>query len=436
MYATHRERFLAVLEEASAAAVVFSGTHKIRNADSEYRFRPESDFWYLTGFEEPDSVLVLAPGNDEAQSILFVRERIPEEETWTGRRLGVDRAPEALGVDQAYPISELWERMGKLLHGHERLVYASGRDETRDRKMIEIMAELRMLSRRGHVAPDEWLEPTHSLHELRLRKSEEELEDMRRAAAITTEAHRAVMAQAGPGVNEAELDALLDYTFRRRGSTGGAYTNIVAGGINATVLHYVENDDELENGELLLIDAGAEWNYYASDVTRTFPVNGKFSPRQRQLYDVVLRAQHAAIEAIRPGTVFQDVHEASLKAICEGLIDLSLVQGSLDEVIEKGLYQPFFMHKTSHWLGLDVHDCGPYFVEGDSRALEPGMVLTVEPGIYVPIEGEVADGLEPEWRGIGIRIEDDILVTRDGHENLTPDIPKDPEEVEAACRVG
>ncbi len=429
-YVRHRRRFLQQLQASGTAALIFTASPKVRNHDAEYRFRPDSDFWYLTGFDEPESVLVLLPGRSAGESVLFLRERVPAEEQWTGRRLGVERAPEVLGVDEARPIGSLWTELAQLLKGYRRVIYSSGQDEDRDRRVLQLGARLRRGARGGVVAPAEWIDPAGSLHELRLFKGEAELALMRRAADLTAEAHLAAMAAAAPGVNEAEIDALLEYTYRRRGSTGAAYTNIVAGGANACILHYIQNDQPLRAGELLLIDSGAEWQYYAGDVTRTFPVDGRFRPEQRELYEVVLDAQKKAIEHTRPGNTFVSVHETALRALVEGLVRLGLLKGSVDGLIESQAYQRFYMHRTGHWLGLDVHDQGAYYLDGQSRKLAEGMVTTVEPGLYVSPED---DTVEPRWRGIGIRIEDDVLVTADGHEVLTAAIPKEVDELEAAC---
>ncbi|TDJ68982.1 MAG: M24 family metallopeptidase [Planctomycetota bacterium] len=434
MYRQHRERFLALLKEQHAVAVVPTATPKTRNHDSEYRFRPDSDFWYLTGFAEPESVLVILPslGEDESDEIiLFLRESDRDKEVWTGRRLGIDRAASELAIDLAFPIEELWTRLPDLLSGYERIVYSTGQDEETDRQMIRAINTLRRKARGGLRPPVELIDHVPLVHELRLFKDEREIECMRRAAEITTEAHLAAMAETQPGVREHEIDALLDYTFRRRGSTGPAYGNIVAGGANACILHYHENDQELRDGELLLIDAGAEWSYYASDVTRTFPVNGTFSPEQRAIYEVVLEAQLAGIEQVKPDVSFISIHEAALAKIVDGLLALGLLEGSRADIIEHERYKRFYMHKTGHWLGLDVHDCGYYSEDGRSRALKPGMTLTVEPGIYVAADDETVDA---RWRGIGVRIEDDLLVTEAGHEILTEKIPKSIEDVEAACR--
>lgn len=434
MYRQHRERLLKLLKRERAAAVVPTARPKTRNHDSEYRFRPDSDFWYLTGFAEPDSVLVVLPslGEDEPDEVvLFLRERDREKEIWTGRRLGVDAAASKLAVDLAFPIEELWTRLPDLLSGYERIVYSTGRDEETDRQMIKTINTLRGKARGGLRPPVDLIDHVPLMHELRLFKDERELECMRRAAEITTEAHVAAMAETQPGMRENEIDALLQYTFLRRGSTGPAYDNIVAGGANACILHYHENDQELRDGELLLIDAGAEWSYYASDVTRTFPVGGTFSAEQRAIYEVVLAAQLAGIEHVKPGVSFISIHDVALGKIVDGLLALGLLEGSHAEVIEHETYKRFYMHKTGHWLGLDVHDCGYYSEDGRSRSLKPGMVLTVEPGIYIAADDET---VAARWRGIGVRIEDDVLVTEAGHEVLTAKIPKSVEDVEAACR--
>ena len=431
MHREVRARFLDLLSQEDACALIPTGTPPTRNNDCEYLFRPHSDFFYLTGFREPDSVLLLLSRNEELSTVLFLRERNPKDETWTGRRLGTERAAEALGVDAAYDIDEMWERLPELLKGHRRLVYRLGDDEARDRDLIQIVGDLRRMARAGTVAPTEWVDPDPSLHELRLIKTKAEEQLMRKAAAITAEAHVAAMAAAQPGVNECEIDALIGYTFQRHGSPGSAYSNIVAGGENACILHYVENNQPLRAGDLLLIDAGCEWEYYASDVTRTFPVSGTFSEEQRALYSVVLEAQKAAIAVTKPGVTFETLHRTALAKLVEGLVDLGLLEGSVEELIEDKAYSRFYMHSTSHWLGLDVHDCGTYWSKTGSRPLEVGMVLTVEPGLYIAVDDETVD---ERWRGIGIRIEDDLLVTENGHDVLSDAIPKEIDEVEAACR--
>jgi Xaa-Pro aminopeptidase len=438
----HRSRALEALQARGAAGIFPTARHKVRNFDAEYRFRPDSDFAWLTGFSEPDSVLVLLPALPGAldfdgkpwkggpRSILYLRERDRSMEIWTGRRLGVERAPATLGVDLARPIERLWSDLAVVLKGVQRVMWRFGVDAEEDRRMTELLGKLRMTAKGPVPPPIEVLDTGPVLGELRLKKSKAELELMRRAASITKEAHAACMAAARPGMNEREIDALLEWHFRARGGTGAAYTNIVASGANATILHYNDNNAPLKDGDLLLIDAGAEYEWYASDVTRTFPVNGRFSAEQRALYEVCLEAQAKAIAHVQPGVSFTSVHETALRALVEGLVKLGLLQGTVEEELKSDNYRRFYMHRTSHWLGLDVHDCGAYNVDGTSRVLEPGMVLTVEPGLYVAEdEATVAE----RWRGIGIRIEDDVLVTVHGHEVLTAGIPKTVEEVEAAC---
>ncbi|MFT5291232.1 MAG: Xaa-Pro aminopeptidase [Planctomycetota bacterium] len=432
MHHALRQRFLNVLAREEACALIPSGSAPTRNSDCEYLFRPEGDFFYLTGFREPDCVLLLVPQNEEVKSVLFLRDRDPKSEVWTGRRLGVERAPGELQVDAAYDIDEMWSVLPDLLKGNNRMVYRLGRDEERDREMISLVGDMRDRARRGAIAPTQWIDPSVWLHELRLIKTNAELGCMRRAAEITAEAHIAAMATATAGESEMEVDALLNYTFRKNGSSGSAYNNIVAGGDNACILHYVENDAELVDGELLLIDAGCEWEFYASDVTRTFPVSGTFSKEQRALYAVVLDAQKAVIESVKPGLCFDELHNLGKLSLVRGLLGLGLLEGTPEEALESEEFGRFYMHGTSHWLGLDVHDCGSYWGTDESRRLEPGMVLTVEPGIYLAAdEGAV----EERWRGIGIRIEDDVLVTPTGHEVLTSAIPKEIDEVEAACQA-
>ncbi|MBL8862231.1 MAG: aminopeptidase P N-terminal domain-containing protein [Planctomycetes bacterium] len=432
-FAAHRRRFLDVLSAQRAAAVVATSPARLRNADTEHRFRPDSDFWWLTGFAEPESVLVLLPAlepESRARSVLFLRERDRERETWNGRRLGVESAAGALLVDEARAIGKLWTDLPALLRGYERIVYRTGVDEARDRELLAVLARLRATVKVAAPPPAAILDPQTSLHELRLVKDDGELEAMRRAARITREAHVAAMRAARPGVNEREIDALLDGTFRRLGGTGAAYTNIVAGGANATILHYIENREPLRDGELLLVDAGCEYDWYASDVTRTFPVNGRFSADQRAVYEIVLEAQLAAIEAVKPGLPFDAPHRAAVAKLAAGLARLGVLEGPPEEAATQQALQRFTLHRTSHWLGLDVHDCGAYLVDGAPRPLAPGMVLTVEPGLYFAADDETVD---PRWRGIGVRIEDDVLVTPDGHEVLTRGIPKLVAEIEEAC---
>lgn len=435
MYGAHRRRLLSALELRGTAAVIPTARVKQRNSDSEHRFRPHSDFFWLTGFTEPQSVLVLLPhfGARPARSVLFLREKNRDQEIWSGRRLGVEAAPAQLGVDEAYPIHELSKRLPELLKGYPTLMYRAGADEERDREVFGVLGRLRAQSRIVEPVPQEVLDPALILHELRLFKDPDELAVMRRAADITARAHTAAMRAARAGVNESAIEALVEYEFRRNGANGPAYTSIVAGGANACILHYVENASALSEGELLLIDAGAEVGCYASDVTRTFPIGGRFNAEQAALYEVVLAAQFDAIAKTVVGARFEDVHRAALERLVHGLCALGLLRETPEQALASETYKRFYMHRTSHWLGLDVHDCGSYVQDGHSRVLAPGMVLTVEPGLYV---SEDDDEVDARWRGIGIRIEDDVLVTAEGHEVLTASIPKRINELEVACARG
>jgi Xaa-Pro aminopeptidase len=432
LYRENRARFLARLEAEGAAAVLPTAPQRTRNHDNEYPFRPDSDFWYLTGFDEPGAALVLLPKGplrERSESVLFLREKKAEEEVWTGRRLGLAAAPTALGVDRALPIEDLWKALPDLLEGAERIVWRGGLDEARDRALMGVLNTLRQRPRNLPPRPAALLDPAPILHEQRLFKSAAELELMRRAADISSEAHTAAMGAAQPGMREHELDALLSYVFRSRGAGGEAYPNIVAAGENACILHYRASSAELKAGELVLVDAGCELECYASDITRTYPIDGRFNDEQKALYEIVLAAQLAALAAVKPGATVVGVHEVALDVLVRGLLELGLLEGSVQEVLESGSYRRFYMHRTSHWLGLDVHDCGAYALDGSSRALEPGMVLTIEPGLYVAPDDETVDA---RWRGIGIRIEDDALVTARGNEVLTS-APKSVEDVEQAC---
>jgi len=424
--APRRARFLSQMEEG--VAIFSTSSELIRNADSHHRFRPDSDFYFLTGFAEPDAVMVLAPQHPTHRYILFVRPRDEAREVWNGRRAGIEGAVSQFGADIAYPIEELEARLPTYLEGARQLYYRLGIYPDRDRQVIQALHTLRHAKRRLTPSPTTIVDASVLLHEQRLYKEPGELELMRRAASISGAAHRAAMAFTRPGRTEYEVEALLEHFFRHHGALGPAYPSIVGSGENATVLHYVENHAPLRDGEMLLVDAGAEFRYYAADITRTYPVNGRFTSHQRAVYEIVLTAQLAAIDQVRPGVPYIRAHETVLRVLTEGLVELGLLKGSIDELLETEAYRPYYMHGTSHWLGLDVHDAGDYVREGAHRSLEPGMVLTVEPGLYF------GDGL-PEaaqpFRGIGIRIEDDVLVTPDGHDVLTHETPKTIEALEA-----
>jgi Xaa-Pro aminopeptidase len=399
----------------------------VRNNDVDHEYRQDSDFYYLTGFDEPESVLVLDA--KDRKVTLFVRPRDRDREVWDGPRAGVDGA-KALGADEAFVISELDEKLPNLLQNHQRVYYRLGASRRFDDRLLGAIDKVRGRHRLGATAPVEIVDPGAVLHEMRLRKSPTEIETMRTAARITREAHELAMSRTRPGMFEYEVEALLLDTFRRHGSERPAYGSIVGSGPNACVLHYRKNDRKIDGGELLLIDAGCEYGYYASDVTRTFPVGRGFSRSQQAIYELVLHAQEEGIKATRPGATLDEIHRLDVEIITRGLVDLGLLKGDVKQLIESEGYKRFFMHRTSHWLGMDVHDVGAYFEGGKARVLEPGMVLTVEPGIYIAPDDET---VAPEWRGIGVRIEDDVLVTAGAPEVLTAGIPKTVDEVVRAC---
>lgn len=398
-----------------------------RNSDVEYPFRQDSDFYYLTGFNEPESVAVLVPGRKHGEYVLFVRERDPARETWDGRRAGPEGATRDFGADDAFPITDIDEILPGLLENRTAVYYTMGVHQDFDHRVVGWVNSLRTQARNGRHPPQEFVALDHVLHDMRLYKSRSELDLMREAARIGANAHLRAMRFAKPGRNEFEVMAEIVHEFRRH-NADTSYHPIVGGGPNACILHYRENDQVLKDGELLLIDAGCEYESYASDITRTFPVNGRFTPEQRSVYDVVLAANRAAISKVRPGNHWNDPHDAAVHTITQGLVRLGLMKGRVSSLVREGAYKKFFMHRTGHWLGMDVHDVGDYKVGDEWRVLEPGMALTIEPGIYIP--GSTR-GVPARFRGIGIRIEDDVVVTRDGCEVLTHRVPKEPREIEA-----
>ena len=414
-----------------AVAIVATAPERVRNRDSLHPYRFDSYFYYLTGFDEPEAVLVLT-GGAAPRSILFCRTRDPEKEVWDGFRWGPEAARDAFRFDEARPIAELDAAMPDLLADRPAIHCAVGADPAWDERVIGWINAVRARSRAGVAAPAEIRDVRAALDEMRLVKDDHELGVMRRAAAISCAAHRRAMAFARPGVHEYEVEAELTHEFRRRGAQALAYPPIVAGGANACVLHYVANRERLRDGDLLLIDAGCELDGYASDITRTFPVNGAFSAAQREIYELVLAMQTAAMQAIRPGAQWIAPHDAALQVLAQGLIDLGLLAGSAAEVLEKEAYKPFYMHRTGHWLGLDVHDAGDYKRGGEWRRLQPGMTFTVEPGCYI----RPGEGVPERYWHIGVRIEDDVLVTADGCEVLTADAPKTVEDLTAWMREG
>jgi Xaa-Pro aminopeptidase len=408
------------------ALLLMSPPERLRNGDAHYKFRQDSDILYLTGFVEPGAVVLLRPGHPTTPFVLFVRPRNPAEETWTGRRVGVEGAVRQLGADAAFSVEELDDKLAELVAGAEELHYPFGREPALDLAIARLLGRLRGGERRGRRAPVRLSDARLTLHEMRLVKSPEEVAVQRRAADITAEAHIAAMGAARAGGNEREIEALIDYTFRRRGGDGPGYATIVGAGVNATILHYVENSAPLQPGQLLLIDAGCEVDGYTADVTRTFPVGARFSEPQRRLYEAVLETQEAAIESVKPGATLDAIHDAVVERLTGHLVALGILSGEVPALIAAGAYKAFYMHRTSHWLGLDVHDVGFYAEGGVARPLAPGMVLTIEPGLYI-----AEDAAAPaEYRGLGIRIEDDILVTPTGHENLTLATPKSVLEIE------
>jgi len=427
-FAARRTQLLDAIGDG--VAVFPSAPLAVRNRDVEHPYRQDSDLYYLTGLEEPESLLVLTNQHEEHRVVLFVRPKKREREIWDGPRAGVEGAVEAFGADVAFPIDELPKRLPDYLGNVERLHYRLAQNDEADAKIFDCLNLLRRGVRRGVTAPEVIIDSSVHLHEMRLRKSDAELARMRGAAAITKEAHLRAMRITRPGMHEYEIDAELLHIFRKHGSQRPAYESIVGSGPNATILHYRAGDRVMNDGELVLIDAGCELGYYASDVTRTFPVNGRFSNEQRAVYDVVLRAQKAGIEAVKPGVTLEALHDGAVRSITEGLVAIGLLEGDVDALIEDKKYEPFYMHRTSHWLGMDVHDVGHYYVEGEHRPFEPGFVLTVEPGVYIATD---ADGVDERWRGIGVRIEDDVVVTKSGHDVLTDGIPKEIDDVEAAC---
>ena len=407
--------------------ILLAAPARIRNNDAYYPYRQDSDFLYLTGFREHDAMLVMIPQGKEGQCMLLCRSRDPEREMWDGAMVGLDSAVSEYGMDQAFDFSEVEKRLPDLLHDRDRIYYDLGRNPMFDQRLIGWLNEFRGKSRKTFHAPEEIHALDHMLHDMRLYKSREELSTMRRSAKVAIEAHERAMRLCTPGLNEADIHAELLYTFTRR-HCEPSYIPIVGGGANGCVLHYIKNRDMLKDGDMLLIDAGAEYDGYASDITRTFPINGKFSPEQRDLYEVVLAAQAAGIKQAYAGKQWQDMHDAAVKVATEGMISLGILEHCLEEELETEGYKPFYVHNTGHWLGLDVHDVGEYQIDGHSRELEPGMVMTVEPGIYIhPEENSVAEC----WRGVGIRIEDNIAITRDEPRILTGDLVRKPDDIEA-----
>jgi len=419
-FAERRRRLMERMAPQSIA-IMPAAPERTRNRDVLHPFRQDSDFFYLSGFDEPEAVLVLIPGREHGESVLFCRDRDPDKEKWDGARLGPEGAIEELGFDDAFPMSVIDEILPGMIEGRSRVYYPLGRDQSFDHQVMEWLKIIRSKVRSGAQPPGELVALEHTLHELRLYKSAAEIKVMAKAAKISAQAHCRAMKRAAEGVMEYQLEAELIHEFMSNGARGTAYPSIVGAGANGCVLHYIENSAPLRAGDLVLIDAGCEYQCYASDITRTFPVNGRFSDAQKALYEVVLAAQEAAIAEVKPGNHWNQPHEAAVKVLTQGLVDLGLIKGPLEEAIAEERYRPFYMHRTGHWLGMDVHDVGDYRVEGVWRLQEPGMVMTVEPGLYIAPDNTDVD---EQWRGIGIRIEDDVVVTREGNRILTDDVPK------------
>ncbi|MHC9511730.1 Xaa-Pro aminopeptidase [Kangiella sp. M94] len=412
----------------NSIAILPSATEKVRSHDVHYPFRQDNDFWYLTGFNEPESVAVLIPGRKHGEFILFNREKDVTQEIWHGKRLGQEGVVEQLGADDAFPISDIDDILPGLMEGKERIYFAFGAHPEFDQHIMDWRSQLQSQSVRGSEPPGELVDLRHHLHDMRLIKSSAEIQRLRHAAKTAAKAHCELMKACEPDKTEMQMEAVLHYHYVQGGCRFPAYPSIVAGGDNANILHYVENGDVLNDGDLLLVDAGCEFEHYASDITRTIPVNGQYSKEQALLYDLVLEAQLAAIEMIKPGNHWAQIHDKAVEVITKGLVELKILKGGVKDLIKRGAYRDFFMHKTGHWIGLDVHDVGDYQVHGQPRVLEPGMVLTVEPALYIAQDNTKA---AKKWRGIGIRIEDDVVVTRDGYDILSKDVPKKREEIES-----
>ena len=430
-YVRRRKQLMRMAGD-DAILVLPAAKETVRSRDTHHPYRQDSDFSYLTGFPEPEAVLVLVPGRAHGEALLFCRERDPDREGWDGPRFGPEGAVEAFGMDDAYPIGDLDDILPGLLEGRSRVYYHFGRDAEFDLQLIGWVNRVRAMMRMGAQPPHEFLELGHLFDEMRLFKDRDELKLMQRAADITVEAHAAAMRAVRPGMHEYQLQAQLEYTFRMHDAVP-AYGSIVGAGANGCVLHYVANAGRIHDGDLVLIDAGAEYRGYAADITRTFPATGRFTPAQRALHDLVGQAQAAALAQARPGVPYQAGHDAAVETLTEGLLKLGLLKGSLEKNISEERYKRFYRHKTGHWIGLDVHDVGEYRIDGESRLLEPGMVFTIEPGLYIsPDDTSVA----AKWRGIGIRIEDDVLVTDGGHRVLTDALARSADEIEAFMADG
>ena len=433
MHDQFKQRRLKLLEkmEGDSTLVVSSPSEKFRNGDTTFPFRASSDVHYLSGCVEPKTTVVLKKTKSKKRSIVFVQPKNKEREIWDGRRLGVSGAIESLGFDDAYPSHELGKQLPSLLSGSENLYVLLGEDSAFDNTILNAIKTCRHGQRKGLEPIKRVVDSTFTLHEMRLIKTPLEIEKLREAAKISCSAHCLAMQAAQDGVYEYQIASLLDYEFRKQGCSGPGYQSIVGTGENATILHYVENSSVLKNGELLLIDAGGEFDFYTADITRTFPVSGSFTSPQKDIYALVLKAQKQAIDMIRPGVTIDDIHDLTVRVLTHGMIDLGFLSGKVDDRIADKSYRKYYMHRTSHWLGMDVHDVGLYYKNGQARPLESGMVITVEPGLYVSHD---ESGIQEGYRGIGVRVEDDVLVTNQGREVLTHHVPKEIKDIENLCR--
>ena len=423
-----RRKKLMAQMEPNSIALLAAAPPRVRNSDAEYLYRQNSDFHYLTGFTEEKALLALIPGRKQGEVVLFCQQKDKAKELWHGTLMGPDVARKELEIDDAFPVDDIDDILLGLIEGRDRVYYSMGKDDRFDNQVMNWLKVIRSKAKIGAHPPGEFLMLDHLLHELRLIKSTNEIKLMQQAAKISAEGHKRAMAYCRPGIREYELEAELLHAFTRNGSRAPAYTSIVATGDNACILHYIENDSEVKAGDLVLIDAGCEYGHYASDITRTFPANGKFSPEQKAIYNIVLKAQLAAIEAIRPGVPWDEPHNISVKIITQGLVRLGIMNGRPSQLIKSEAYKDFYMHRIGHWIGMDVHDVGDYKIDDDWRLLEPGMVTTVEPGIYISPSNKK---VPKKWRGIGVRIEDDVLITRNGNKVLSAGIPKTIQEIES-----
>ena len=425
IHARHRKQLIRMMGEGGIA-ILPSAPVRTRNRDVEYPYRQDSDFYYLSGFPEPEAVVVLVSGRSRGEYILFCRDKDPEQEVWHGRRYGPEAAIDLFAADDAFPIDDIDDILPGLMETCERVYYTMGLDPQFDKRVMDWVNTLRKTSRSGTHVPYEFVSLDYLLHDMRLFKSRDEIRLMKKAAKISVEAHKRAMQICRPGLYEYQLDAEILHEFQRNGATW-AYPSIVGGGANACILHYTDNGDVLKDGDLVLIDAGAEYEGFDADITRAFPVNGRYTDAQREITELVVEANLAAIKQVKPGNHWNDPHNAAVKVLTRGMVELGLLKGNVSKLIKDEAYRKYYMHRTGHWLGMDVHDVGDYKVDDQWRLLEPGMALTIEPGLYIPHGSRGAR----RWWDIGVRIEDDVVVTKEGCDVLTDDLPKWPDEVEA-----